>query len=391
MRPGIVIQHAREVSRAGGEVRSDITGFIGVIPRARWPRGCRAGDFIQLPLRGLEELTDNPIRGFFDPVTRRAVDAFFENGGQAAWLFGVCIESPKDLCTREGFEQVFQPLRDRLCGEEDVALLVMPALAYLPVHIGRGTIEVAAEPAMTVLLEHCRVMNNRFALFDAPRDLHEDALFHWVRSFRQRNASVADRGAIYYPWLMNGDEMLPPTGPVAGLFARVDEEHKPFGVRWPPANQTLKGVTHPAIPIAWSTSGRYTEEGINPILDQPARGVVVWGARTLSSDPRWTQINSRRIVSHIVEQLRRDAEWVVFEQQRPELWETIRRMVTARLDTYWSAGLLTGAQAGEQYLVQCDKELNPPEVRDAGQVHVRVQMRPVSTTENIVVDLRLGT
>ena len=92
----------------------------------------------------------------------------------------------------------------------------------------------------------------------------------------------------------------------------------------------------------------------------------------------------------ISEQLRRDSEWVVFENQRPELWEIVARTVRGRLDQMWDTGLLTGNQAGSEYEVQCDAETNPLEVREAGQIHVRVTLRPVTTAEFIVVDLRLG-
>jgi hypothetical protein len=66
-------------------------------------------------------------------------------------------------------------------------------------------------------------------------------------------------------------------------------------------------------------------------------------------------------------------------------------MVRNRLDQFWGAGLLTGSQAGSEYLVQCDREINPPEVVDAGQINVKVVLRPIGTTESIVVELRLGS
>ena len=233
-------------------------------------------------------------------------------------------------------------------------------------------------------------MNNRFLIIDTPKDLHEDALFDWVKRFRSGVAESASYGAIYYPWLMDGDQLFPPSGSIAGVFARTEKEHAPFGVQWPPANQEIRGVTHPAVSIKWRESDSLTEAHINPILTQPGRGVVVWGARTLSLDPRWMHINARRIVSLISEQLRRDSEWVVFENQRPELWDIVSRTVRGRLDQLWSAGLLTGDQAGLDYVVQCDAELNPLEVRDAGIVNVSVTLRPISTAEFIIVELRLG-
>jgi len=392
LRPGIIIQHAREVTNDRGLVRCDITGFIGVVPKSRWPEGAVLGDFFEFPLASYSELLMNPAKDYFDPVTRRAIRSFFDNGGRNCILFGLCIETERDLMVDDPFATVFSGLLDRLRGEEDLGLLAMPALAYLPIRQGpRGTAIVPCEPVMQLLLAHCEEMNNRFLILDTPRDLHDAQLIRWVKDFREKNSPIASYGAIYYPWLNAGDESFPPSGCVAGVYGRLDKAHEPFGVRWPPANELIRGVTHPSIPLRWAEAGNFNEVGINPILNEPARGVIIWGARTLSTDPKWLHINSRRIVSFISEQIRRDNEWVVFENQRPELWQILTRVVTSRLDQLWSAGLLSGDRAGSEYLVQCDRELNPPEVRDAGQVHVRVLIRPVSTTENIIVELRLGS
>lgn len=387
-----MIQHARESKRDSGLVRSDVVGFIGVVPEGRWPEGAVRGDYFELALGSYADLLSNPGRAYFDPVTRRAVQAFYENGGTTCVLFGLCVQNEEDLMSSDPFQDVFFALLDRLREQEDIGLLCMPTLAYLPIAFDdKGEPVVRCQPVIELLLKHCREMNNRFLILDTPRDLHDRLLYRWIAKLRESVAPIASFGAIYYPWLMSGDEAFPPSGPVAGSFARIDREHAPFGVRWPPANLPLRGVTHPAVPLRWSEAGDLTEMGINPIMTQPARGVVVWGARTLSRDPRWLHINSRRIVSYVLEQLRRDSEWVVFENQRPELWEILSRMVRNRLDQLWGAGLLSGSQAGSEYLVQCDRELNPPEVINAGQVNIRVVLRPISTTENIVVELRLGS
>ncbi len=391
MRPGIIIQHGKEEAVETGIVRNDVTGFIGVVPKNRWPRGATEGDFLEVPIKSFSDLVNSKLKVYFDPVTVRAVQSFYENGGQVAVLFGLCVESEESLLVEDPFATLFHPILDRLRGQEDIAILIMPILAYLPVQYqSKGQVVVRCEPVLKLLLEHCREMNNRFLIMDVPRDLHDAPLIRWVTGFRERVAPAAAYGALYYPWLQSGDEVFPPAGAMGGIFARTEREHEPFGVRWPPANQIIRGVTHPHYEVKWSETETLSQLGINPILTQPARGVVIWGARTLSKDPRWMHINSRRIVSFIAEQLRRDSEWVVFEHQRPELWHIIRRMVTSRLDSFWGAGLLTGDQAGSEYLVQCDQENNPTEVRDAGQVNIKVVLRPISTAEYIVVDLRLG-
>lgn len=402
MRPGIVIQHAQDRSREGDVVRSDITGFLGIVPRGRWPNGVKRGDFLEISVSSLGDLAAHPMRVLLDGVTRRSLKAYFDNGGKVARVIAIAVEGPDDLTSDERVEQLFAPVMDRLRAEEDIALLAMPVLAFLPADVRGQAVAGQGLAATARLLQHCREMNNRFLLVDAPRqriegvdgdvrvDLDGSAICAYVAAIRRLAGEASAYGAMYYPWIQNGDEAIPPSGAVAGIFARSDAEHGPFGVRWPPANLPMRGVTHPSVDVAWAATGAYAEAGVNPIVTRPGVGVVMWGARTMSTDTRWVHINSRRIVSFITEQMRRDAEWVVFEQQRPELWETLGRMLRARLDTFWSAGLLTGQQAGEQYLVQCDAELNPPAVRDAGQIHVKVMLKPVSTAESITVDLRLG-
>lgn len=390
LRPGIIVQHASEIVRESSTVRSDILGVIGVVSRRRWPRGLRMSDFLEIVLTSYEQLDKNPAKELFDASARRAVRSFFENGGEICHLFGLLIESEKDLQVPDPFEHLFAPLIDRLRGEEGIGLVCMPCLAYLPVVYENRQPVVTGEPVLSLLLGHCHEMNNRFLLIDPPRELHDHALRQWVGQFRVKNRAIASFGATYYPWLAQGDEEFPPSGAIAGVFSRVERKHNPFGVRWPPANETIHGVTHPSVELRWGETGPLMEGGINPIVVQPTRGVVIWGARTLSKDPSWLHINSRRIVSYVAEQLRRDSEWAVFENQTPELWATISRICRGRLDQMWAQGMLTGEVAGQDYLVQCDEQTNPASLREAGQVNVRIRLRPISTTEYILVELRLG-
>ena len=388
---GIVIQHARLPDRRRELVRSDIAAILGFVKKRRWPEGADAGDFVELILRRESDLWSHPDRHLFDPAARRAVKGFFANGGDTCHLFGVCVESEEDLINPDPDLGAFAPVLSRLRSEEDIALLLAPGAAYLPVSMDRsGTITFGAEGLYEVMLAHCREMNNRFCVLDAPKDLHGDLLARWVRDFRARNPATRSYGAIYYPWLMSGDDLFPPSGVVAGSYAGIELRDPPFGIAQPPANVPLESVTHAQIEVSWDEASALLDESINPIVVQGGRGVVIFGARTLSSDPRWRHVNSRRVVNAVLEQLRRDSEWAVFETNNPHLWDVLERDTMFRLDQFAGGGMLTGGRAGEDYAVQCDRETNLPALRDAGQVNLRLRMRPVGTVEQIVVDLRIG-
>lgn len=391
MNLGIAIQHVKDVSQEDREVRSDVTAFVGVVIPGKWPKNARAGDFIELQVDSAAGFTAHPTQPFFDAATRAAVEAFYLNGGRRCVVFGLCIEGEADLVEPARLAAVTTGLLERLREEEEPALLVVPPLAYLPVS-GRGpSLRVGAHAAVRLFLRHCQEMSHRFLILDAPRHTSEDLLVEWVVQLRRDREIDTSYGALYYPWVQRGDAVVAPSGAVAGTFARVEAENKPFGVRVSPANVALRGFTHPQVPVSFRDAAVLVDAGINAIVEQPGRGMLAWGARTMSSDLRWRQITSRRIVSLVTERVRRDAEWIVFEHQRPELWQTVVRMVRSRLDAFWNAGLLTGESAGSEYLVQCDEELNPPAVRDAGQVHFKVLLRPVSTTEFIEIELSLGS
>jgi hypothetical protein len=391
MRPGLVIQHARLPTRSTELVRCDVAGIIGFIQEDRWPEEAAAGDFTELILRRVHDLWEHPDRSLFDVATQRAAKSFFENGGDTCHLLGVCIKSDEDLKVPSSMLGVMGPLMDRLRSEDDLALLLVPGAGYMRCTVDRsGDVSAEVEVLYDELLAHCREMNNRFLIMDVPRGLHGAPLERWVKKFRGRNLENRGFGAIYYPWLMHGDECFPPSGAVAGSFARIEIEHGDFGVVWPPANVVLRGVTHVEVELTWSEAGVYAAQSINPVVVQAGRGVIVFGARTLSAEQRYKFINTRRIVSMVFEQLRRDTEWAVFETNNPHLWDVLDRDVRYRLEQFAGAGLLTTEGEEQEYLVRCDNSTNPVALRDAGQVNVEVMLRPVGTTERVFIDLCIG-
>lgn len=390
LNPGILITHVRASSADDRALRTDHAGFVGVVTPSRWPLGATLGAVVEVELRAETGLDKVAAASLLDPATRAGLRAFFANGGERATAFGVCIRTPADLATPHAVARTLEPLRDRLRSRDDVSLLVAPAFAFLPVLPSDDDVVWLGGAAWLELLSACAEAGHRFLLVDPPRGLDEPAVRAWARTFRTSAGPDACYAALYWPWLVAGDTVLPPSGAIAGTYARVDLTHAPMGVRAAPANVELRGWTDAEVNVGFRDAGELLEDGVNPIVASPGRGLVVWGARTLSADERWRQVTARRIVSVITERLRRDAEWIVFESMRPELWAVAARMVRSRLDAFWAGGMLTGDTAGAEYLVQCDEETNPRAVVDRGEIHVSVRLRPVTATEFVEIELQLG-
>ncbi len=390
MNPGILITHVRASSADERSLHTDHAGFVGVVTPSRWPLGATPGAVVEVEVRAATGLDKVAAASLLDPATRAGLRAYFANGGERATAFGVCIRAPSDLATPHAVARTLEPLRDRLRSMDEVSLIAAPAFAYLPTEAAADDVVWPGGAAWLELLSICAESGHRFLIVDPPRGLDESDVRAWARRFRNSAGADASFAALYWPWLAAGDTVLPPSGAIVGTYARVDLANAPMGVRVAPANVDLRGWTDAEANVGFRDAGVLLEDGVNPIVASPGRGLVVWGARTLSQDERWRQVTARRIVSVITERLRRDAEWIVFESMRPELWQVAARMVRSRLDGFWSAGMLTGDTAGAEYAVQCDEETNPRAVVDRGEIHVSVRMRPVTATEFVDIELQLG-
>ena len=113
----------------------------------------------------------------------------------------------------------------------------------------------------------------------------------------------------------------------------------------------------------------------------------MWGARTLSSDPAWRYINVRRLFNFVEKSIERGTQWVVFEPNDQDLWARVRRDVGAFLTGVWRDGALFGTTSGEAFFVKCDAEVNPPDVRDRGQLIIEIGLAPVKPAEFVVFRL----
>jgi phage tail sheath protein FI len=90
----------------------------------------------------------------------------------------------------------------------------------------------------------------------------------------------------------------------------------------------------------------------------------------------------------VEESIQRGTQWAVFEPNDLDLWERLKRDIGAYLTNVWRTGALFGVTSPEAFFVKCDEELNPKEVRDAGQVIVHVGIAPVKPAEFVIIRIQ---
>ena len=267
---------------------------------------------------------------------------------------------------------------------EDVTMVSCPDLmsAYQAGILDR----VAVKGIQEKMIAHCALMGDRMAILDPLPDLSPQEVKAWRESETNYDSPYA---VLYYPWLKvsgpGGVQMdVPPSGYMAGIWARSDNER---GVHKAPANEIVRGALGPSAPITKGEQDTLNPNGVNCIRSFTGRGVRVWGARTLSSDPAWRYINVRRLFNYVEKSIEQGTQWVVFEPNDEDLWARVRRDVSAFLTGAWREGMLFGASSAEAFFVKCDAELNPEDVRDRGQLFIDVGLAPVKPAEFVIFRL----
>jgi phage tail sheath protein FI len=237
------------------------------------------------------------------------------------------------------------------------------------------------------MISHCENMGDRMAILDAPPDLLPQEILEWRMNTAGYDSKMS---ALYYPWIETMDPLtnrpinIPPSGHVAGLWCRVDESR---GVHKAPANEVVMGANGLAFQVTQAEQGGLNKVGINCIRAFPGRGIRVWGARTLSSDPEWRYINVRRLFNYISESIMGGTQWSVFEPNDEFLWLQLRNAVSSFLTRTWRSGALFGNSPTQAFFVKCDAETNPPDVIEAGQVVCEVGIAPVKPAEFVIFRL----
>ncbi len=237
------------------------------------------------------------------------------------------------------------------------------------------------------IIDYCEKIKYCFAILDAPPGMMPEEIFKW----RETVGYDSTRAGLYYPWVevpnqisSNGksvSRLIPPSGHVAGIYARNDNER---GVHKAPANEVVRAAIGLEVQVTKGEQDRLNPVGINCIRAFPGRGIRVWGARTLSSNASWRYINVRRLFSMIEDSIERGTQWVVFEPNDPNLWARVRRDVTSFLKVVWRSGALFGDTPEQAFYVKCDAETNPPEIRDLGQLVIEIGLAPVKPAEFVI-------
>jgi len=264
---------------------------------------------------------------------------------------------------------------------DEVAILAAPGLT--------------SQVVQNALINQCERLMDRFAVLDPVRGAAgTPATLPQIEA--QRELYDSKYGALYYPRVVIADPLgpgptrvVPPSGHVVGVYARVDNTR---GVHKAPANEVIRGILDVETVVS-----KGAQEILNPYprninvirnLRSMGRGLRIYGARCTTSETEWVYINVRRLFIYIEESLNEGTQWAVFEPNDERLWARVRESVTLFLTRVWADGALMGSVPEEAFFVRVDRTTMTEDDILNGRLVMEIGIAPVRPAEFVVI--RIG-
>lgn len=219
-----------------------------------------------------------------------------------------------------------------------------------------------------------------------------------AREFKLTGANIASaRANLYYGWGKIADpigvgknptKFVPPSGHIAGIYARTDASR---GVFKAPAGleATVRGFIGLDYNVSDPEQDILNPVGVNCIRAFDGEGIVVWGSRTCSSLAEYRYTPVRRSIDYIQQSLMSGSRWSVFEPNNDLLWGKLKAASEAFLRGFWRAGGLKGKDESAAFFVKCDDSTTTADDIDNGKVFTDVGVAPQKPAEFVIFRLSL--
>jgi len=342
---------------------TSVTAFVGRTSAGPTdkPVLCESLDHFEQVFGGLTAESDLP----------QSVQLFFLNGGTQA------------LISRVGMSNNAHSAIDRLSQADDVNLMcILPP---------RPTESVALATWLHAR-EWCE--DNDAMLFVDPPSIWKNgrdaaALAGGFDQLRSPNVMM------YFPRLEAADPLdggrrrvFPPSGAIAGLIARTDQNH---GV-WRSAaglHAGVRGVTGLEHDVSSSDSVRLNISAVNALRTIPRAGTVAWGGRTSvghqAGRAEWKYISVRRMALFIRTSIERSLQWARNETDHQAMRGLIILVIDAFMDSLYRQGAFAGSSRRDAWAVS----VSPSAALGTGH-EIHISFAPLRPAEFVTIKVRIS-
>ena len=198
----------------------------------------------------------------------------------------------------------------------------------------------------------------------------------------------ADSGWKYmFDRYNNTYRWVPLNGDIAGLCAYTDVANNPW---WSPAGYN-RGVIKNVIKLAWNPSqgnrDALYQVAVNPVASFPGQGTVLFGDKTMQTQPSaFDRINVRRLFITLEQAIKRAAQYSLFEFNDAFTQAQFVALVTPFLRN------IQGQRGITAFQVVCDSTNNTPQVINSNQFVGDIYIQPARSINFIQLNfVAVGT
>lgn len=244
----------------------------------------------------------------------------------------------------------------------------------------------ASNSLQASVAQYCTNTKYRIAICEGQVSSTNSELINLRGTLNDQNA------ALYAPWVKVVNPLsssgalisVPACGHICGVYSRISATR---GFWKAPAGTeaTIRGAVDVVRVLSNADTDVLNPKGINAIIPKTNYGIVIWGARSCSSDLNYTtgMYTNMTIKKNLYDLTQK----YVFEPHDSSLWLRVRTTCQDYLESLRMQGAFAGDSAKESYYVKCDAELNPESVRRQGKLNVEVGYADKKPAEFVIVKI----
>jgi phage tail sheath protein FI len=248
-----------------------------------------------------------------------------------------------------------------------------------------GVIRRLHSSVATDVLDMVEERNDCFYIMDT--NAYSDSI---SQATTQAEAIDSNMAATYYPWIktidLNTNKLIsvPPSVLLPGVFASNDrvaaEWFAPAGLN----RGGLTGAVSVLNRLTQSEKDTLYESKVNPIVQFPGQGIVVFGQKTLQDKPSaLDRINVRRLLLTVRKYIASSSRYLVFEQNTAETRNRFLNIVNPYLES------IQQRQGLYAFKVVMDESNNTPDTIDRNILQGAIYLQPTKTAEFIQIDFNI--
>jgi hypothetical protein len=260
-------------------------------------------------------------------------------------------------------------------------------IALIPV--GKATVELA-----NYVIQNIAEVRKDVVVFVSPQNTttnepiigatstHADLIKAWADGISSSSYGFIDSGYKYQYDIYNDVyRWVPLNGDMAGLAARTDNTNDPW---WSPAGFNrgqIKNVVKLAFNPGQTDRDVLYKARVNPVVQFPGQGVVLYGDKTALSRPSaFDRINVRRLFIILEKSIATAAKYQLFEFNDQYTRGRFRAMIEPFLRD------VQGRRGIQQYQIICDATNNSSQIISTNQFVADIKIQPTYSINFITLN-----